>query len=596
MIKFTQKFLCIFLFMALCVFATNAGAEQELRWPVKTRMMCKDWIDGAAPDDWVDVGEVIYLNTRGELKIKVIPDEGFKLEKVNIHVVEYLEEFDRVIDKKGKPVAGKFDYKTDYLGTYGYLADDHMQVIPFEELIPKGESAICWGVDPEKCPPNRYVIVRVELYEQNGFNEDGTENWVDIPQSAYSQNFLGIFDRIDKEEAVWAWYVTYPLAKVERGHFIDANVKGLTYETPTQSGVTGDSGQFDFIPEERVAFSVGSLPLGDALGDRRVSPMDLFGGADLEDDRVLNVARLVQSLDADGNPAQGGINITEPVIACLESALPGTLPEPEDFFADDEAVGLLIDATVAACAGEVALTAVTKEEALDNLNSGQQAANLMKRNISKTPDMKSDKAKIEIMPVYVPAQRPDGSPTEVVYHDADGNVIETRGEAKPIVVTYLDEDEDTGALDVFAAISRDDGDTWKRRNLSKTAGKSSLVDYPGESYKPMLKVKDNKIFVAWTDKYCRGGRPGYAIEVCPDTDGDGQPDPCEICRETAEGTVCTLDYPGDDAYWADDLYGVGGPQRSVIYEDYPEKGEVPYSCVWAARGVIEPATGEVQWF
>ena len=59
--------------------------------------------------------------------------------------------------------------------------------------------------------------------------------------------------------------------------------------------------------------------------------------------------------------------------------------------------------------------------------------------------------------------------------------------------------------------------------------------------------------------------------------------------------MCTTDYPGDDAYWQDDLYGVGGPQRSVIYEDYPEMGEVPYSCVWTARGVVEP-DGDVQWF
>ena len=41
----------------------------------------------------------------------------------------------------------------------------------------------------------------------------------------------------------------------------------------------------------------------------------------MDDDRVINVAWLLQSLDGDGNPAQGAINITEPVIACLESAL-----------------------------------------------------------------------------------------------------------------------------------------------------------------------------------------------------------------------------------------------------------------------------------
>jgi hypothetical protein len=373
-------------------------------------------------------------------------------------------------------------------------------------------------------------------------------------------------------------------------------VNGLTYETPTQFRVTGDGGQFWYIPGERVELAVGSVGLGDALGDRRVSPVDLFEGSDMDDDRVINVAWLLQSLDGDGNPAQGAINITEPVIACLESAVasnPGMLPVD---FADTGAVGGLIDATVAACSGEVALAALTREEARENLNSGQKAGNLMKKNVSKTPGMKSDKAKIEIVPVYVPALTSDGTATDVIYHDADGNVIETRDKAKPIVVSYLDEVEGSGASDVFLAVSRDDGETWKRRNLSKTADKSSKVGYPGDSKKPMLKVKDNKIFVAWTDKYCRGGRPGYAITVCPDTDGDGQPDPCEVCRETNEGTVCTTDYPGDDAYWADDLYGAGGPQRSVIYEDYPEMGEVPYSCVWTARAVIDPATGDIQWF
>jgi hypothetical protein len=539
------------------------------------------------------VGDVSIWNTKDDLKIDIVPNADFWIEEVAIHVVQDPADFDAVLGKDGMPKVSKFDYKTDYFGDQGILAERHSEVVPLANFD------ICWGVNPEKCPPNLYIIVHVELMMQTFEVIDGVEEvvWVTLPEAAYAENG-GVFDRWDKDEGIiWGWYVTYPLAKVEPGHFIDANVNGLTYVTPTQFGVTGQEGQFWFLPGERVELSVGSLSLGDVLGDRRVSPVDLFEGADMDDDRVLNVARLLQSFDADGNPAQGAINITEPVIACLESAMTGLppIPEPDVFFADDYAVGELIDATIAACAGEVELTAVTKEEALENLNSGMKAGNLMKRNISKTPGMKSDKAKIEIVPVYVPALRSDGSATEVVYHDADGNVIEERGVAKPIVVTYLDEIEGTDALDVFLAVSRDDGETWKRRNLSKTADKSSLIGYPGDSWKPMLKVKDNKIFVAWTDKYCRGGRPGYAITVCPDIDSDGLPDPCEICRETDEGTFCTLDYPGDDAYWQDDIFGVGGPQRSVTYEDFPEMGEVPYSCVWTARAVIEP-DGNIQWF
>ncbi len=390
--------------------------------------------------------------------------------------------------------------------------------------------------------------------------------------------------RTDKhDDRILGWHATYPIAKVEPGHFYDAIVGGLGYVTITQygvtpivtsEGVTGEGGQFWFIPGERVAFYAGSLFIGDALADRRVSPMDLFG-ADMDDNQVVNVARLLQSLDTDSVNDRGAINITEPAIACLELALPEYGPTDRevtgDFFDDDAAVERLINATVGACGG--LLTAVSYEEALANLNSGMQAGNLMKRNVSKTPGMKSDKAKIDIMPVYVPAMTSDGFETEVVYYDADGDVLETRDVAKPIVVAYLDEIEGTGASDVFVAISRDDGDTWKRRNVSRTADKSSLLGHPGNSEKPMLQVKDDMIFVAWTDKYCRGGRPGYAINLCDDPETEFVETPETGCAVYCTGNpdemdeVCTSDYPGDDAYWQDDLFGVGGPQRSVIYED-----------------------------
>ena len=600
MFKFTQKVLCIFLFMLLGLAAGSVGAVEKPTWPVETDLV---YHDGDIVDLWHDAGDVVFLNTRDDLTIDITTTEDYKIIEVSILIVQNEVDFLPHLDKKtGRPKPNKFPFKTDYLGDYGGLVDSHYEEISLDELKNDLGFQICWGVNPDKCPPNFYTVVHVQTQKMKQVTnlETGALEWVPDgkPGVAYAKGNPGTFDRYPGTEAeadgiYWGYYVTYPLAKIESGHFIDANVIGLAYYTPTQFGLTGEEGQFWFIPDETVTFSVGSLPLGNALADRRVSPVDLFEGADMDDDRVINVAWLLQSLDGDGNPAQGAITITDEVVACLNNAFEG--PLPENFFADEEDVGDLITAIREDCAVE--LTPLTREEARENLVSGQKAGNLMKKNVSKTPDMKSAKAKIDIMPVYVPALTSDDTPTEVVYHDADGNVIEERAVAKPIVVSYLDEVEGTGgALDVFVAISRDDGGTWKRRNISKTADKSSLAGTPGESWKPMLKVKDNKIFVAWTDKYCRGGRPGYAITVCPDADGDGVTDECEVCRDTAEGTVCTTDYPGDDAYWADDIYGAGGPQRSVIYEDYPEMGEVAFSCVWTARGVIEPATGEIQWF
>ena len=577
LLKLKSQTFALVVFPVVCLLAGNVGADEDLVWPVKSDLV---YNDGDIATVWHDAGDVSIWNTKDELKIFIAPGDDLKIEEVAIHIVQDALLFEKILDNKDKPKVSKFNYKTDYLGDLGSLADNHLEVIPLSTF------EICWGMDPEKCPPNLYIIVAAEL---------------GVGETAYAVNG-GTFDRYPGSESasdaiIWGGYVTYPLAKVEPGHFVDANVNGLTFATPTQYGITGNEGQFWFIPDERIDFYVGSLHLSDAQGARAVGPDDLFG-TDLDDDRVINVARLLQSLDGDGNPAQGSINITEPVIACLENAISGLppIPAPEEFFADDLAVGTLIDATIAACEGSVALAAVTKEEARENLNAGMKAGNLMKRNVSKTPEGKSDKGKIEIMPVYVPATRADGTATSVVYYDEHGEFMEERGVTNPIVVSYLDEVEGTGAFDAFVSISRDDGDTWKRRNLSKTADKSSLLGYPGASQKPMLKVKDNMIFVAWTDKYCRGGRPHYAINVCPDTTGDGVPDPCDICRETEEGTVCVPDYPGDDAYYEEDLFGVGGPQRSVIYEEFPDMGEIPYSCVWTARATIDPATGDIQWF
>jgi hypothetical protein len=70
------------------------------------------------------------------------------------------------------------------------------------------------------------------------------------------------------------------------------------------------------------------------------------------------------------------------------------------------------------------------------------------------------------------------------------------------------------------------------------------------------------ILVSWTSKLCRSGDPSGI--------GDGE-----------------------------DLYLVKGPQGLVDYGetyDRPDLGTVPFSCLWVARGMINPADGEITWF
>ncbi|MCL4561679.1 MAG: choice-of-anchor O protein [Chloroflexi bacterium] len=215
---------------------------------------------------------------------------------------------------------------------------------------------------------------------------------------------------------------------------------------------------------------------------------------------------------------------------------------------------------------------------------------MFRRNVAKTPELESDKAQLSMMDFYVPAQGADGIVlTEgIPYYDANDVLLDTRYYAKPLVASYIDaiEEEETrssllpgmsiksptavyggvtfGERDAFIAVSLDDGSTWKTTNVSRAADLSSFRlanghDYPGDTFNMVHAVAGDKILAAWLSKYCDGGTPAYTLV----DDVTGEPI-----------------YP--------DLFGVSGKQGSVDYtlQGYPEIGEIPYSCVWTARGTL----------
>ncbi len=101
-------------------------------------------------------------------------------------------------------------------------------------------------------------------------------------------------------------------ASVKSGIFVDSAVDGLYYETVTQSGYT-DNGTFKYMAGESVAFYIGNLLIGQGQAKSKMSPIDLVDGADDESNpTVINICRLLQSLDYDGNP-DNGIVITKEV-------------------------------------------------------------------------------------------------------------------------------------------------------------------------------------------------------------------------------------------------------------------------------------------
>jgi len=96
-----------------------------------------------------------------------------------------------------------------------------------------------------------------------------------------------------------------PASPLRTGVFLDSAVEGLSYDTPTMSGVTGAAGEFGFNAGEMVRFSIGSLQLPEVPAANTITPMDIFAADDLADTRVVNLSRLLQSLDLDGDPDNG---------------------------------------------------------------------------------------------------------------------------------------------------------------------------------------------------------------------------------------------------------------------------------------------------
>ncbi len=258
---------------------------------------------------------------------------------------------------------------------------------------------------------------------------------------------------------------------------------------------------------------------------------------------------------------------------------------------------------------------------------------IFRRNISKTPDNETEKAAIYMMDFYVQAQSSDGYVGPVdnygTYYedvlDEDGNpvydengdpvvvekeVYEARDYAKPLISVYIDDlhpvEETKGGItfghfDAFAGVSLDDGTSWKTTNISRSSDLSSFTltegynagyDYPGDVHNVVHQVAGDNIFLAWVSKYCDGGTPLYTLMPNVEFvyDDDGNLIPIDAQDDLKKEYMTDLKDEGLDNLYLYDLFGVAGTQGSVNYEEqgFPEIGEIPYSCVWTARGKLVP--------
>ena len=89
------------------------------------------------------------------------------------------------------------------------------------------------------------------------------------------------------------------------GVFLDSAVEGINYSTSTVSGTTNANGEFQYNDGETVTLSIGDIDLPPATGGSVITPLDLVNTQNVNDTSVVNIARLLQSLDTDGDPTNG---------------------------------------------------------------------------------------------------------------------------------------------------------------------------------------------------------------------------------------------------------------------------------------------------
>jgi len=596
-------------------------------------------------DVW-NTGKDIVLNQYDEeidigskLNVEVSLADGSPWIITAIQIFVGPEDSEIPCTKKGNPIPGQFPYKVEY---------DYPNYVQYYQLVLDlyDDLGFTWGQYNSRIFK---VAVHADLVQVNAEGEIIAE------EGAWAWAGNGLAHEFEGDQ--WGWWDKYTLAHPIRHHFIDSPVKGHGYVTPTHQGTVGpDEGSgFWGFPGELVDIYIGSPTNGFYVGTaeligKKISPLDLFSGADIDDPRVVGVARVLQSLDSDGD--NGVINIYPEVANCFTARAAEADFTFEDW-GDEAAVDNIVTNAVAICDGwgGATLTAVSADEAKGNLEAGLNASGIFRKNVSKTEDWAEDKQKLEVMPVYFPGVRSNGNPS--LCYDANGNgiyddgdqlgvpyeewrlngdptaeecdprvdgeacvvtLIECREIAKPLLVTYqedidIHDDQVTTdfwpgrfSWDVYTAVSRDDGTTWKRMNVSRMADLSSFEletgePFPGTNHNPYLKIDDNFILNVWESKYCKSGRPRYAINRCDDPETEEVETLETGCAYYCTGNpdngteVCEPDYPYDDDYYVTDIWGVRGQQRSVNYDEVDDVaelgiGEIPYSCVWAARGVI----------
>jgi len=86
------------------------------------------------------------------------------------------------------------------------------------------------------------------------------------------------------------------------GVFLDSPVINIGYRTESSEGVTNARGEYEYLPGESVTFFIADLVFPTVPAKGTVTPLDLAGTTDINDPKVVNMIRFLQTLDMFKDP------------------------------------------------------------------------------------------------------------------------------------------------------------------------------------------------------------------------------------------------------------------------------------------------------
>ncbi|NMH66621.1 hypothetical protein [Shewanella salipaludis] len=206
------------------------------------------------------------------------------------------------------------------------------------------------------------------------------------------------------------------------GVFRDSPVAGIGYQTPSHSGTTSASGEFEFLGGEQISFNIGGITLPAAPAAALITPTELAGGEEVTE---TNILQLLQTLDGDGDP-ENGIQIPAELTLALALA---------NVQADVTSAGFDAAMNTALAAANTGLTLVSEEQAKAHYQASRRQLLLGSWLLSE------GEGKRNIL-TFIDADR------YLIIHehsDADADGDQTAGSVE---YGHYDWDPDTGAIGI----------------------------------------------------------------------------------------------------------------------------------------------------